>query len=119
MKTQIQLPIPTLLNKLYIPTVRNGIPGIRKNPEAKVFTDIVKIEAIKQKVKLLESNKISFKMDVLIDKRKDYDIDASLKLLFDSLNKIAYKDDKYIVELIVRKHLNAEDDKLIIQIEEI
>ena len=123
MKTQIQLPIPTLLNKLYSPIVKtvNGkqIPGIRKNPEAKQYMDLVKIYAIKQKTKLLKGNKISFKMDVLIKDRKDYDIDAAIKLLFDSLNGIAYKDDKYIVELIIRKHKGAETDKLVIEIEEV
>lgn len=123
MKTQIQLPIPILLNRLYSPIIKTvkgkQIPGIRKNPEAKKYLDLVKIYAIKQKVQLLKGDKISFKMDVLINERKDYDIDASLKLLFDSLNGIGYKDDKCIVELIVRKHLGAEVDKLIIQLEEL
>lgn len=58
-------------------------------------------------------------MDILICKRKDYDIDALLKLLFDSLNGLAYKDDKQIVDLRVRKHLNQSEDKLIIKIEDI
>ena len=53
-------------------------------------------------------------MDILICKRKDYDIDA-----FDSLNGLAYKDDKQIVDLRVRKHLNQNEDKLIIKIEDI
>ena len=56
-------------------------------------------------------------MDILISKRKNYDIDATLKLLFDSLNKIAFEDDKNIVDLKVRKHLSQEEDKLIIKIE--
>lgn len=56
-------------------------------------------------------------MDILISKRRNYDIDATLKLLFDSLNKIAFEDDKNIVDLRVRKHLNQEEDKLIIKIE--
>ena len=58
-------------------------------------------------------------MDILISKRRNYDIDATLKLLFDSLNKIAFEDDKNIIDLRVRKHLNQEEDKLIIKIEEI
>ena len=55
-------------------------------------------------------------MDILICKRKDYDIDV-----FDSLNGLAYKDkdDKEIVDLRVRKHLNQNEDKLIIKIEDI
>lgn len=58
-------------------------------------------------------------MDILIHKRKNYDIDATLKLLFDSLENIAYTNDKQIVELIVRKHTEAERDGINIQIEEI
>ncbi|MFY4789483.1 RusA family crossover junction endodeoxyribonuclease [Aliarcobacter butzleri] len=41
-----------------------------------------------------------------------------LKLLFDSLNGLAYKDYKQIIDLRVRKHLNQKEDKLIIKIEE-
>ncbi|WP_420480199.1 RusA family crossover junction endodeoxyribonuclease [Brevundimonas sp. FT23028] len=122
MKTQIQLPIPILLNKLYIPVIKyvNGkpTPGIRKNPEAKKYQDLVKIYAIKQKTKLIKG-KVSFKMDILINKRKDYDIDAVEKLALDSLEGIAYTNDKNIVEKISRKHLESKDDKLIIEIEEL
>lgn len=119
MKTQIQLPIPILLNELYIPGIKNGKPFLRKNPEAKKYVELVKIEAIRQKVKYLKSKKLSFKMDILIKDRKDYDIDAVEKLTLDALEGIAYINDKYIIEKISRKHLKAEDDKLIIQIETI
>lgn len=122
MKVQIQLPIPILLNDLYIPIIKykNGkpYPSIIKNPEAKKYEKLVKIYAIKQKVKMLKG-KLSFKMDILIKDRKDFDIDATEKLTLDSLQGVAYKNDKDIIEKIQRKHLNAEDDKLIIEIEEI
>jgi Holliday junction resolvase RusA-like endonuclease len=110
--------IPILLNKLYIPLVRNSKPSLIKNPEAKEFKKIVKYATIKQKTKKLKGN-LSFEMDILIKSRKNYDIDAPLKLLFDSLQGIAYTDDKQIVEIIVRKHLNAEKDGLNILIKEI
>lgn len=107
-----------LLNKLYVPIVRNGKASIIKSKEAKEFLKYVQMECLKQKVKPIKGN-ILFYMDILISKRKNYDIDASLKLLFDSLNKIAYNDDSQIVDLRVRKHLNQEEDKIIIKIEEI
>ncbi len=107
-----------LLNKLYIPINKNGRPSLIKSKEAKEFTKYVQIECIRQKIKPIKGN-ILFYMDILISKRKNYDIDAALKLLFDSLNKIAFEDDKNIVDLRVRKHLNQEEDKLIIKIEEI
>lgn len=107
-----------LLNKLYIPIIRNGNPSIIKSKEAKEFTRYVQMECIRQKVKPIKGP-ILFYMDILISKRKNYDIDASLKLLFDSLNKIAFEDDKNIVDLRIRKHLDQEEDKLIIKVEQI
>ena len=122
MKTQIQLPIPILLNELYMPKIRykdgKPYPTIIKNPKAKEYEKLVKIYALKQKVKKLKG-KVSFKMDILIKDRKDYDIDAVEKLTLDSLEGIVYDNDKNIIEKISRKHLNAEVDRLIIQIEEI
>ncbi len=107
-----------LLNKLYIPIIRNGTPALIKSKEAKEFTKYVHVECIRQKIKPIKGP-ILFYMDILISKRRNYDIDGTLKLLFDSLNKIAFEDDKNIVDLRVRKHLNQEEDKLIIKIEEI
>ena len=52
-KTQIQLPIPILLNELYIPGIKNGKPFLRKNPEAKKYVELVKIEAINNQQKLI------------------------------------------------------------------
>ncbi len=105
-----------LLNRLYIPIIKNGNPSIIKSKEAKEFTRYVQMECIRQKVKPIKGP-ILFYMDILISKRKNYDIDASLKLLFDSLNKIAFEDDKNIVDLRVRKHLDQEEDSLVIKIE--
>jgi len=119
MKNIIQLPIPTLLNDLYIPVIKpTGNAGLIKNKEAKEYSKLVHIYCIKQKVKLL-TGKLSFKMDILIKDRKDYDIDAVQKLLFDSLEGIAYKNDRNIIELIVRKHLKSEKDGLIIEISQL
>lgn len=108
--------IPVLLNRLYIPIIRNGKPSIIKSKEAKEFIKYVQMECLRQKIKPIKGD-VSFHMDILICKRKNYDIDAVNKLLFDSLNKIAYEDDEKIVEHIVRKHRKAEKDALIIKIE--
>lgn len=110
--------IPTLLNKLYQPIIRNGKPSIIKNKQSKDFIKIVQYEAIRQKIKPIDGY-VSFKCDILIKDRNNYDIDSVIKLLFDSLNGVAYKDDKYIIDLRVRKHLNAEYDGLNILIEKI
>ena len=40
-----------LLNKLYIPIIRNGNPSLIKSKKAKEFTKYVHIECIRQKIK--------------------------------------------------------------------
>ena len=89
-----------------------------KNPEAKEFQRIAQMVARHQKSKVL-SGDLSFSMDILINSRRNYDIDAPIKLLFDSLEGIAYKNDNQIVELIIRKHLKAEKDGLVMQIKQL
>ena len=110
--------LPTLLNRLYDPNIKNGKPSIIKNPKTKEFTKYINDICLINRVKPLKKD-ISFYMDILISKRNNYDIDGLLKLLFDSLNGLAYIDDKQIVDLRVRKHLNETEDKLIIKIEEV
>lgn len=110
--------LPTLLNRLYIPIIKNGKPSIIKNPKTKEFTKYINDICLINRVKPFKKD-ISFYMDILISKRNNYDIDGLLKLLFDSLNGLAYIDDKQIVDLRVRKHLNETEDKLIIKIEEV
>ena len=111
--------LPTLLNNLYMPIVKaNGKPGIVKNKDAKQFCQYIQMKCLQQKAKVT-SKDVLFYMDILICKRKNYDIDALLKLLFDSFNGLVYKDDEQIVDLRVRKHRKQTEDKLIIKIEEI
>ena len=110
--------LPTLLNRLYVPIIKNGKPSIIKNPKTKEFTKYINDICLINRVKPFKKD-ISFYMDILISKRNNYDIDGLLKLLFDSLNGLAYIDDKQIVDLRVRKHLNETEDKLIIKIEEV
>ena len=110
--------LPNLLNRLYVPIIKNGKPSIIKNPKTKEFTKYINDICLINRVKPFKKD-ISFYMDILISKRNNYDIDGLLKLLFDSLNGLAYIDDKQIVDLRVRKHLNETEDKLIIKIEEV
>ena len=110
--------LPTLLNRLYVPIIKNGKPSIIKNPKTKEFTKYINDICLINRVKPFKKD-ISFYMDILISKRNNYDIDGLLKLLFDSLNGLAYIDDKQIVDLRVRKNLNETEDKLIIKIEEV
>jgi Holliday junction resolvase RusA-like endonuclease len=109
--------IPTLLNKLYQPICKNGKPSLIKNKEAKEFQKMIQFKLGKKYHKL--KGDISFKCDIDISKRRDYDIDAVLKLLLDTLQGICYEDDKQIVDLRVRKHRGQDNDRLIVLIEEI
>ncbi len=110
--------LPTLLNRLYVPIIKNGKPSIIKNPKTKEFTKYINDICLIKRVKPFKKD-ISFYMDILISKRNNYDIDGLLKLLFDSLNGLAYIDDEQIVDLRIRKHRNQSEDKLIIKIEEV
>ena len=110
--------LPTLLNRLYIPIIENGKPTIIKNPKTKEFTRYINDLCLVKRVKPFQKD-VLFYMDILISKRNNYDIDGLLKLLFDSLNGLAYIDDKQIVDLRIRKHRNQSEDKLIIKIEEV
>ena len=117
----LQLEVPVLLNQLYMPVVNKltGKARLVKSKEAKKYTEYVHMECLRQKVKKINSKTISFKMDILIKDRREYDIDAVQKLLFDSLEGVAYENDKHIVELIVRKHVGVERDGLNISIKEL
>ena len=118
MKHQIIInQIPTLLNKLYTPICRNGKPSLIKNKEAKQFLRLIKYQLGKKYEKL--KGDISFYCDIDISKRRDYDIDAVLKLLLDSLEGICYENDKQIVDLRVRKFRGQIEDRLVIEIKEI
>ena len=119
MKTVLILKkIPILLNRLYIPFIKNGRASIRKNPKAKEFAEYVFYQSYIQKCKLIKGT-VSVKIDVLIHKRKNYDLDNCLKLLFDSLNNILYEDDKMIIKIEARKHLKSSSDEIIISVESI
>jgi len=112
---QLELTNLTLLNKLYIPICKNGKAAIVKNKQAKEFIKYVRFECLRQRIKPIQGD-LSFRCDICIKNRKNFDIDAVLKLLFDSLNGYAYKDDKQIVELIVRKHLDKKKDEIILEL---
>lgn len=111
--------IPILLNKLYQPIVNKstGKPAIIKSKEAKEYTKYIWAK-YKPKCKVI-TGKVKFYMDIDIGKRKDYDIDALLKLLFDSLEGICYENDSQIVDLRVRKFTDTDIEKLTILIESI
>ena len=68
--------------------------------------------------KILEGH-IKFYMDIDVKKEKSPDIDALLKQLLDALQGLCYKDDKQILDLRVRKHLNQGEDKITILIKNI
>ena len=111
--------IPVLLNRLYIPIIRNGKPSIIKSKDAKEFVKYVQMECLRQKIKLL-NGPVSVKIDILRQRGKnDIDCDSVLKLLLDSLENICYTNDSQICEIIIRKHLFQESDGINILCERI
>ena len=112
--------IPTLLNRLYIPVIRNGKPSIVKSKDGKESTKLIQMECIRQKANKKLSGGLSMKIDFCIAKgKREPDIDSVLKLLMDSLENMMYKNDKQIKFLQVAKHLNQDESELVILVEEL
>lgn len=116
--------IPTLLNRLYMPICKRRIDGtyygsIRKNPDAKKFIQLVKMEAMRQKCINIMDGDVSMKVDFCYTDKRKKDIDSVIKLLLDSLNGVMYKDDSQICELIIRKHSGQEENEIVVMVEEI
>ena len=74
---------------------------------------------LQQKQDKMLAGYLSFYMDIDVKKIKSPDIDALLKQLFDALEDLCYKNDKQILDLRVRKHLNQDEDKITILIEKL
>ena len=112
--------IPILLNRLYIPIIRNRKPSIMKSKDGKESTKLIQMECIRQKANKTLDGDLSMKIDFCIAKgKKEPDIDSVLKLLMDSLENVMYKNDKQIKFLQVAKHLNQDDSELIVLVEEL
>lgn len=112
--------IPTLLNRLYAPTIRNGKPSIIKSKDGKESTKLIQMEAIRQKANKMLVGGLSMKIDFCIAKgKREPDIDAVLKLLMDSLEDVMYKNDKQIKFLQVAKHLDQYESELVVLVEEL
>jgi len=112
--------LPTLLNRLYLPVCRNNKPSIRKNPDAKKFVDLIRMEAIRQKCKIIPEGDIKMIVDFCIKKgNKEPDFDAPIKLLADALQGVMYKDDKQVKFFQIAKHINQEESEIVVMVEEI
>jgi len=110
----------TLLNKLYVPIIRNGKPSIIKSKFGKESTKLIQMECIRQRANKMLTGDLSMKIDFCIAKgKREPDIDGVLKLLLDSLENVMYKNDKQIKFLQVAKHLDQDESELVILVEEL
>ena len=113
---------PTPLNKLYTPICRfigKCVASIILSKESRATKKLIQMEALRQKQNKMIEGDLKFYMDIDVPKVKSPDIDALLKQLFDALEDYCYKNDKQILDLRVRKHLNQGEDKITILIEKI
>jgi len=113
--------LPTLLNKLYMPVINKttGKASIIKTKGGRESTKLIQMECIRQKANKRLEGRLSMKIDLCIkSKKKEPDIDAILKLLFDALEGVVYVNDKQITFLQVAKHTGQEIDEVIVLIEE-
>ena len=116
--------IPVSLNRLYQPICKRKAdgkvyPSIIKSADAKKFTTIVHMEAMKQKCINIIDADVKMMVDFCYKGKRSRDIDNVLKLLLDSLNGVMYKDDSQIVELTIRKHKDQVEDEIVVMVEEV
>jgi len=113
---------PTPLNRLYTPLckwVGKCLASTILSKEAKLTKKHIQNSVMAQKMSKRLEGDICFYMDIDVKNVKSPDIDALLKQLFDALEGLCYKNDRQILDLRVRKHLNQGEDKITILIEEI
>ena len=114
---------PTPLNRLYTPILKwfnnKQIASIVLSKESREAKKLIQSMVLQQKQDKMLSGPLLFYMDIDVKKEKSPDIDALLKQLFDALEDLCYKNDKQILDLRVRKHLNQGEDKITIKIDKI
>ena len=114
---------PTPLNRLYTPILKwfgnKQIASMVLSKESREAKKLIQLFVLKQKQNKMLEGHLSFYMDIDVKKVKSPDIDALLKQLFDALEGFCYTNDKQILDLRVRKHLNQGTDKITILIKEI
>lgn len=112
---------PTPLNRLYTPVVKwllgKPIASLLLSKESRVVKKQIQMEVLRQKQNKMLEGYLLFYMDIDVKKVKSPDIDALLKQLFDALEGLCYKNDNQILDLRVRKHLNKDEDKITILVE--
>lgn len=94
------IPLPPALNTLYRTSSRR--PGVYKTQEAKDYEEEV---ALRLRLLKPTDQPVSLTVDCYFG-RSNNDIDSRLKVLLDVLQGIVYINDRQIVELIVRKHVD-------------
>jgi len=114
---------PTPLNRLYTPILKwfnnKQIASMVLSKESREAKKHIQMEVLRQKQNKMLEGHLYFYMDIEVRKVKSPDIDALLKQLFDALEDLCYKNDKQILDLRVRKHLNQGEDKITIFIDKI
>jgi len=109
------------LNQLYkpVPNKSTGKCTLIMTKDGKECKKLIQLEVLRQKQKKLLAGDILLYIDIIKKGKQSPDIDALLKLLQDSLEGYCYKNDKQIVDLRVRKHLNSGYDEVNLMIKEI
>jgi len=114
---------PTPLNKLYTPILKwfnnKQIASLVLSKESRVAKKLIQSMVLQQKQDKMLVRPLLFYMDIDVKKIKSPDIDDLLKQILDALEDLCYKNDKQILDLRVRKHLNAGEDKITIRIDKI
>lgn len=110
--------IPPSVNAYWRTSCRGNFPVVyisKKGADFKKAMGLIAHSKIKEPL----VGDVKVEIEYHITGKVGKDIDNILKGILDSLNKIAYEDDKNIVELSVRKIRKSTANKLIIRIDNV
>ena len=104
--------------KDYEKGIKNAVLRAIKDEDDNLYYKKLKmaIKVIYEPIKSISKKKRNELIGTYYDKKPD--IDNIIKSIMDALNKVVYEDDKQIVQLIAEKFY-GEQDKIIIEIEEV
>jgi Holliday junction resolvase RusA-like endonuclease len=113
----LTLPYPPPTNNLYRTLILKGVPIRVKTGRAKAFAkDVLKVCQVAGITPYI--GEVGVSLNVYRPRRVG-DLDGTFKAVFDALKNLAFVDDKQIVEIHARRHEDAKNPRVEIEIKPI
>lgn len=109
---KVTLPYPPSVNR-YLRFAPGGYAYTTK--EAKQYKQGAKLRALTQGMRPIQEGEVALLITVFRP-RKTGDLDNHLKVLLDSLNGVAYKDDKQVAEIFISRFEDKENPRVEVRV---